>query len=292
MRAPLMGRALPVICLPLFLAIVASGCRRESSTAPPGEANPRAYRLRYDFEKGWARRYDSRTVETGLYEVTIEMRHHLVVSKAPPSGDGELEILIERYRQSVVPARQLPEDTITLNRSLAGATFEMSVSADGARVEHRGQRDLPPPLSEGTVEALKATLSSHVLKLPEKAVRPGQRWTVSREGDPASPGSLSTTSQWRVLSARDVDGSTKVELVCLSTMEATPMPLEGGVVAHNSMEFHYAFVWNATEGFLESLRSSGSTSTWTVREGAGPSAKQVTRFEGDLRLIVAERAPR
>lgn len=219
------------------------------------------------------------------------MRSRWRVSKVRRGGAAELGVTIERYRQRAYPPfEKLPPDVAKLNQGLAGAGFRLLVSPDGREIEHLGHEGLPD-ISDFSVEALQNTLASHILKLPEKAIRVGQRWTA--ETLPladAGPGGVTSRSQWRVLSIRPSIGGRLIELVCLSTMEPGPLRVEGRLVK-NLTEFHYSYLWNETEGVLEGLTSSGTTTTVAeAAPDAGTGTDELTQrttFDARLRLVGA-----
>ena len=286
-----MGRALPpLLGAALGAAVLASipcllgGCPR-SERRPDAAEDPTVV-LRYRFEKGRQLRYESTTVERGRFDVTIAMLTRWTVDGVRPSGAGDLTVTVESYRHTVFPSRDLPPDVATLNRALRGARFRMRISDDGASVEHLGAEELPP-VSEASIEALRATLSSHVLKLPGRPVTLGQRWSVEKgPGADAGPGALSSRSRWRVLSLRRQGSRRPVELVCLSTMDVGPMPVsDHGGLATSSTEFHYNYLFDAAAGVLEALTSAGSATTKTVGIPDAGSDEQSTTFEGKLRLL-------
>jgi hypothetical protein len=217
------------------------------------------------------------------------MRSRWRVSKVRENGTAELGVTIERYKQRAYPSpEKMPPDVAKLNAELAGARFRLLVSSDGREIEHLGHEGVPD-VSDFSVEALQTTLASHILKLPQKAIRAGQRWTAETTPPPdAGPGGVTSRSQWRVLSVRPSIGGRLVELVCLATMEPGPLRVEGRLVK-NTTEFHYSYLWNETEGVLEGLTSRGSTTTVTE---APPDAgarrgdlTQQTTFEARLRLV-------
>lgn len=286
-------RAVPgilvLLVLLVFLVLIVASCGEEEAQNRPAPAASETLLLRHGFKAGRELRYDSRTVERSAYEVTIEMRSRWRVSKVRTGGAAELGVTIERYTQRAYPPlEKLPPDVAKLNQGLAGAGFRLLVSPDGREIEHLGHEGLPE-VSDFSIEALQNTLGSHILKLPEKAIRLGQRWTA--ETLPladAGPGGVTSRSQWRVLSLRPTIAGRLVELVCLSTMEPGPLRVEGRLVK-NRTEFHYSYLWNETEGVLEGLTSSGSTTTVTE---AAPDASartedltQRTTFEARLRLV-------
>ena len=265
------------------LGLSVAGC--PSAEAPPadGGADP-TVQLRYRFEKGRRLRYESTTVEHGRFDITIRMRTEWSVEQVDPSGTGTLAVRIEHYRHQAFPPRDLPADVLALNKGLAGARFRLRVTSNGGGVEHLGAEELPA-VSEVTIEAVRSTLRSHVLKLPESVVRHGQRWTVERlAGADAGPGAISTRSRWRILSLRRQGDKRMVEMVCLSTMEPRPMKLRGGEVV-SSTEFHYQYLFDAAAGILEGLHSSGSTTIQARGVPDAGSGMERTTFEARLRLL-------
>lgn len=265
------------------LALALTGCPEAPRRAPDAGA-PTTLLLRYRFEKGKALVYDATTTEEGLFDVTIHLRSRWVVESVDAaSGGATLAVTIERYRQSIYPPRDLPEDALALNKGLAGARFRLEVSNDGRRVTHLGA-DRLPEVSEASVEAVRSTLGSHVLKLPAKAVQAGQRWTIDTPAAAdAGPGAIATRSLWRVLSLRRAGERTPVELVCLSTMTAEPSSYRGGTVT-STTEFHYQYLFDAAAGVLERLTSTGATLVEARGVPDGGSGTSRTGFEARVTL--------
>ena len=274
-----------------FVALLVAGCGDDESPHRTAPARPETIKLRHGFKVGQELRYDSRTVERTAVEVTIDMRSRWHVVKARPDG-AEIEVTIERYSQRVFPPlEKTPPDVAKLNKGLSGARFRLAVSTDGRHVEHLGHEGVPQ-VSEFSIEGLRTTLASHILKLPEEPVRAGQRWTTKTLPPPdAGPGGVTSRSQWRVLSIQQRGGLRMVELVCLATMEPGPLHVDG-VLVKTKTEFHYAYLWNDTEGILESLTSKGSTTTLSEPlPDAGPdaggkaSATQHIDYEASVKLL-------
>lgn len=271
----------------VFCSSAVAGCseRREAPRREP--PRPRALELRHRFEPGRVVQYASKTVERGAIEITIEMQTRWKTLNVRPDGSGEVEVTVTRYDQRAFPHAKLPREAVLLNKSLAGAKFRMAISADGRDVEHLGHEGVPE-VSDFGIEALRTTLRSAVLRLPEEQVHSGKRWTVERHPPPdAGPGGVTSRSRWRVLSTRPRGEETLVELVCLSTMTPGELRIEDKVV-QNRTEFHYQYVWNATKGLLEGMTSSGSTSTLSRpagEEDGGIPRRERVSFEASLRLL-------
>jgi len=131
------------------------------------------------------------------------------------------------------------------------------------------------------------TLTSHVLRLPEEPVSSGKRWEIQRTpAADAGPGAVTTRNRWRVLSIRRTGERRLVELVCLATMEPAPTRLKGKRVL-NRTEFHYSYLWDATNGVLEGLTSRGETilRTETAPDAGTYEAPRSSGFEGSLELL-------
>lgn len=269
--------------LALATALVLGGCDCDQPPAGQGH-QPEALRLRHRFVEGRQLRYDSRTVEHRGHDVIIEMRTRWRVDAVGDDGSGELSVEIERYSQRLFPPTlQLASEAERLNEGLAGARFRLRVSADGRQVDHLGHQKVPE-VSAFTVEALRTSLSGHVLRLPDQEVRTGQRWSTERQAAPdAGPGRVSSRSRWRVIAVTSRAGMQMVELACLSTMAPGPLRHQGQLV-RNQTDFHYSYLWNATRGYLESLGSSGETVT--VVEGEdGRVERQRIGFDGWVELL-------
>ncbi len=272
----------------LSILFLSGGCRGERARpATDAATRPATVELRYRFQLGRERRFESETVERGGREITITMRTRWTARSVRADGTGEIDVVVESYRYRVFPPSPIPADAVRLNDSLAGARFRLAVSPDGRHVEHLEHEDVPE-VSSGSVGALQATLASHVLRLPIDPVRSGQRWT--RETTPAAdagPEAIHGRSQWRVISIRPRGSHRMVELSCLSTM-APGLLTAGNQLIRTQTEFHYSYLWNATEGYLEELTSRGENVT-TVREqgDAGAMASERVAFEARLRLLTS-----
>lgn len=272
----------------LTLVVCTSACRQERSVPTDASSGPARVELRHRFVPGTVHRYESKTTEQGFAETTVELRYTWKVTGVRPSGAGEIQIGIEHYRYRVFPAAPagLPRDANLLNKGLAGARFELLVPSDGRGVKHLGQAGVPD-VSPASLETLRMTLESHVLRLPQEPVSSGKRWTVERSpAADAGPGSVKSLSRWRVLSVRRTGTARLVELVCLSTMEPAVVLVKGRRVASRT-EFHYSYLWDATGGVLEGLTSRGET---VVKTEAGPDAgtygePRSNQFVGSLRLL-------
>jgi hypothetical protein len=281
-RTSMLGCVLGV----LFAGI--AGCHDEPRRPVASDSGPASIELRHRFVKGRTLRYDSKTVERGTVETTIDMQYLWTETGVRPSGEGEVEISIARYQYRVFPTgeRGTPLDARVMNEKLVGASFRLLVSPDGHDVQHLGVEGLPD-ITPASVEALRLTLTGHVLRLPADHVVPGKRWTVEHRPAPdAGPGALHTENQWRVLSVRRVADRQVLDLVCLSVMTPQPMRVEGRRVV-NRTEFHYAYQWSSTEGILEGLTSRGETEvrTETAPDSGVFEEPRRVRFEGTLRLV-------
>jgi hypothetical protein len=281
----MLARSLSLIAI--LFAVAPPGCSEERPAPRAEPAQPRAVKLRHRFEVGRVLRYETKTVERGPVEITIETQTQWQTLRRRPDGAGEVEVTIARYRQQAFPSTQLASEAAILNERLAGARFRMVVSADGRDVEHLGHEGVPE-VSDFSVEALRTTLRSVVLRLPDDPLRSGQRWTVEHESSPdAGAAAITSRSQWRVLSVRPRGREQLVELVCLSTMEPEELRL-GEKLVRNRTEFHYDYLWNATAGALERMTSSGSTLTVSrplESADAGPLRRERVRFEARVRKI-------
>lgn len=282
-----LDRAPDVRRLVCVLLISITSCHDDDDRSRPEPSEPESLLLRHGFKVGRELRYDSRTMERSSHEVTIDLRSRWKVTKIGPGGAAELLVTIERYSQRVFPpTEKISPDVTAQNKGLAGARFKIVVSPDGREIEHLSNEGVPQ-ISDFSVEALRSTLGSHILRLPEKEIRVGQRWTVNTNPpDDAGPGGVKSTSQWRVLSSRPSLDHRLVELVCLSTMEPGVMRLKGSRVT-NMTEFHYSYLWDETVGVLQGLTSSGKTVTVVEPEGdaGGEAASQTTIFEARLTLL-------
>ena len=276
---------LAVLALAALSVVACRSPEPRSDRSEPARDEPLL--LRHRFEPGDLLRYESVTVERGRSEVTIRMRTGWRVAARRPSGEGELLVTVESYSQSVTPPTELPADVSTMNRDLAGARFRLLVSADGREVEDLGEERLPT-LSPASVEALRVTLRSHVLRLPEGPVEQGQRWSVDLQpGADAGPGALTTRSRWRVLSVRPEQRRRPVELVCFSTMQSAPIRVEQGMVTSRT-EIRYSYLFDAAAGRLERLTSRGESVVTMVPSAGSPGGEDRTRLEATVRLV-AER---
>jgi hypothetical protein len=249
-------------------------------------AQPAAFKLRHRFEVGKTLHYFSKTVERGRIEVTIEMQTAWTATKVRPSGEGEVEVVVESYTQRVFPASTLSPDVRRMNEGLAGARFKLLIPPDGRGVEHLGQQGVPE-LAGPTLASLKLAVAAHVLRLPEDKVSAGKRWSREQQADPdAGPRGITSRSNWRVLSVRHQGAKTMLELVCLTSMEPAPLRIKG-LLTTTKTEFHYSYLWNVTDGVLDGVTSTGNSVLRSETEpdaGAfGPPHK--TTFEASLRLL-------
>jgi hypothetical protein len=266
----------------LALAAALSACTGQADA--PGRAEPAPVLLRYRFQPGRVLRYESSTTERGANETTITMRTRWETQRR--QGDAaEILVAVERYDQVVSPREALDAETATLNRELAGARFRVRVSDDGRSVEHLGAEGVPE-VSPARVEALRVTLTNHLLRLPRSRVRLGQRWTVeTASGAPdAGASAAGSRSRWRVLAVLPEARRLRVELFCVSSTEPEPMKIGSGSVRAFS-EFRYRYVFDAAAGLLEEIESNGST---TMRLEGLPDTSvsaEPIEYQGRLRLL-------